>query len=95
MPSTPAQTVRLPACHDEYYPSQAQRLGQEGSVTVKYCIGVDNKIDGPLEILTSSGVPALDEAAGKCLAAGRFKAGTVEGKPVRSCRPIKITYKLK
>jgi hypothetical protein len=37
----------------------------------------------------------LDEAAGKCLAAGRFKAATVEGKPVRTCKPIKITYKLK
>jgi periplasmic protein TonB len=93
--STQIQTVRLPDCHEDYYPSQALRLQQEGSVTVKFCVGADNKLDGALEVLTSSGFPVLDEAAGKCLAAGRFKAATVEGKPVRSCKPIKITYKLK
>lgn len=93
--STSIQTVRLPDCHEDYYPQQALRQQQEGSVTVKFCVGVDNKIDGALEVISSSGFPVLDEAAGKCLAAGRFKAGTVEGKPVRSCKPIKITYKLK
>ena len=95
VPSTPITTVRLPDCHEDYYPSQALRLQQEGSVTVKFCVGVDNKIDGAVEVLTSSGFPVLDEAAGKCLAAGRFKAAVSEGKPVRSCKPIKITYKLK
>jgi len=95
VPSTPIQTVRLPDCHEDYYPTQALRLQQEGSVTVRFCVGTDNKIDGALEIMTSSGFPVLDEAAGKCLAAGKFKAAISEGKPVRSCKPIKITYKLK
>jgi protein TonB len=95
VPSTPIQTVRLPDCHEDYYPTQALRLQQEGSVTVRFCVGTDNKIDGALEILTSSGFPVLDEAAGKCLAAGKFKAAIADGKPVRSCKPIKITYKLK
>lgn len=95
VPSTAIVTVRLPDCHEDYYPSQALRLQQEGSVTVKFCVGPDNKIESALEVLTSSGFPVLDEAAGKCLAAGRFKAATVEGKPVRTCKPIKITYKLK
>jgi periplasmic protein TonB len=93
--STAISTVRLPSCSEDYYPSQALRLQQEGSVTVKFCVGADNKIEGAPEVITSSGFPVLDEAAGKCLAAGRFKAGTVEGKPVRSCKPIKITYKIK
>ncbi|MGB8694138.1 MAG: energy transducer TonB, partial [Steroidobacteraceae bacterium] len=95
VPSTAIVTVRLPDCHEDDYPSQALRLQQEGSVTVKFCVGPDNKIESALEVLTSSGFPVLDEAAGKCLAAGRFKAATVEGKPVRTCKPIKITYKLK
>ena len=56
--------MRLPDCHEDYYPSQALRLQQEGSVTVKFCVGVDNKIDGAVEVLTSSGFPVLDEAAG-------------------------------
>ena len=94
-PSTPIQNVRVPDCHEDYYPSSAMRQGQEGSVVVKMCVGSDSKLEGAPEILTSSGFPALDEAAGKCLAAGRYKAAVSEGKPVRSCKPIKVTYKLK
>jgi protein TonB len=93
--STPVKTVQQPDCGEDYYPSQALRLGQAGSAVVRVCIGVNNKIDGPIELLTSSGFPSLDEAAGKCMAAGRFKAGTVEGKPVRSCKDYKVTFKPK
>jgi periplasmic protein TonB len=93
--STPVKTVQQPDCGEDYYPSQALRLGQAGSAVVRVCINVSNKIDGPIELLTSSGFPSLDEAAGKCMAAGRFKAGTVEGKPVRSCKDYKVTFKPK
>ena len=91
--STPVKTVRTPDCGEDYYPAQSLRLNQQGSVVVRFCVGVNNKIDGPMEVLTSSGFPALDEAAGKCLAAGTYKAGTVEGKPARSCKDIKVTFK--
>jgi len=91
--STPVKTVRTPDCGEDYYPAQALRLNQQGSVVVHFCVGVNNKIDGPMEVQTSSGFPALDEAAGKCLSAGSYKAGTVEGKPVRSCKDIKVTFK--
>ncbi len=56
---------------------------------------MNNKIDGKVELVSSSGYPALDEAAGKCMAAGRFKAGTVEGKPARSYKDYKVTFKPK
>jgi TonB family protein len=91
--ATPVKTVRQPDCGEDYYPAQALRLNQQGSAVVRLCIGPNNKIDGPIELVTSSGFPALDEAAGKCMAAGTYKAGTVEGKPARSCKDYKVTFK--
>jgi protein TonB len=93
--ATPVTTVRLPECNEDYYPAQAKRLEQEGSVTVKVCVNAANKIEGPIEVVTSSGFPLLDEAAGKCISQGRYKAGTIEGKPATTCKQLKLTYKLK
>jgi periplasmic protein TonB len=94
--STPIQNVRMPDCGEDYYPSQAQRLQQTGSANVKFCVGPEGKIDPTsFEVTSSSGYPELDTAAGKCISAGKFKPGTVEGKPVRSCKTLKITFKLK
>jgi TonB family protein len=94
---TPAQgivTIRMPDCRKDYYPSQALRLQQEGSVVVKLCVGPDNKIDGPVEVLTSSGFPALDEAASQCVRAGRYEAGIVSGQPARTCKPVLVNFTL-
>lgn len=93
--TVPIKTVQQPDCGEDYYPSQAKRLEQEGSVVVKFCVSPANKIEGPIEVVSGSGFPALDEAAGKCIAAGRYRAGTVDGKPQTTCKNIKVTYKLK
>ncbi len=91
--STPVKTVQQPDCGEDYFPPQELRQGHSGSAIVRVCVGVNNKIDGPIALITSSGYPSLDEAAGKCMSAGRFKAGTVEGKPARSCKDYKVTFK--
>ncbi len=93
--STPVVTVQQPDCGEDYYPAQALRLDQHGSAVVKVCVGLNNKIDRPIELVTTSGFPMLDEAAAKCMAAGRFKAGTIEGKPAASCKNYKVTFKPK
>jgi protein TonB len=90
--ATPAKTVSLPSCGEDYYPAQELRQGHQGSAIVQICIGVNNKIDGPVELVSSSGYPALDEAAGKCMSAGRYRAGTVDGKPARTCKNYKVTF---
>jgi protein TonB len=95
VPATPMQTLRQPDCGEDYYPSQAKRLEQEGSVVIKMCTNPTGKIEGAIEVVTTSGFPLLDEAAGKCMAQGRFKAGTIDGKPALTCRNFKVTYKLK
>jgi protein TonB len=92
--STAIVTTRQADCKEDFYPSQAQRLNQEGTVIVNFCVGPDGKFDGAT-LKTTSGFPILDEAAGKCLAASRYKPATVEGKPVRSCKDIKVRYTLK
>jgi protein TonB len=91
--ATPIKTVRMPNCGEDYYPAQALRLNQQGSVVVKFCVGVNNKIDGPVEVVTSSGFPLLDDAAGKCVGAGGYKAGIVNGAPARTCKEMKVTFK--
>lgn len=95
IPGTPIQILRQPDCGEDFYPAQAKRLEQEGTVVIKYCVGPTNKLEGAIEVVTSSGFPLLDEAAGKCMAQGRFKAGTSEGKPTLSCKNIRVTYKLR
>jgi periplasmic protein TonB len=91
--ATPIKTVRTPNCLEDYYPAQALRLNQQGSAIVKLCVGANNKIDGPVEVVTSSGFPLLDEAAGKCIASGSYKAGIVNGQPARTCKEMKVTFK--
>ncbi len=90
--STPVKTISLPSCGEDYYPAQELRQGHKGSAVVRFCVGANNRIDGAFEIITSSGYPALDEAAGKCISAGRYKAGTVEGKATRVCKDIKVIF---
>jgi TonB family protein len=86
------QTVQHPTCGEDYYPAEALRLNQGGVVVARVCVGTNNRVDGPVEVIASSGVPELDEAATKCLAGGVYKAGTVNGVPARTCKDVKITF---
>ena len=92
--ATPVKTLQQPDCGEDYYPPQALRLGQSGSAVVRVCFGANSKIDSgkPIELITSSGFPSLDEAAAKCMSQVRVKTGTVEGKPVASCKDYKVTF---
>jgi len=92
---TPAHgviTLRMPKCGEDFYPSQARRLKQRGSAIVRVCIGVNNAIDRPVEVVSSSGFPLLDEAATKCVSAGHYAAGAVNGVPAATCKEFRVTY---
>lgn len=88
----PIKTIRMPDCGEDYYPVQALRLNQHGTVVVRVCVGVDNKVDRPVEVLRTSGFPLLDEAAVKCLGAGSYKAGIVDDHPAASCKEFNVTF---
>jgi protein TonB len=91
-PGTPIKPISMPDVHD-YYPEQARRDGQEGRAQVKVCVGANGKIVSA-ETATTSGFPALDEAAIKVAKAARFKPATSEGKAVDSCATLPVKFEL-
>jgi protein TonB len=92
VPGTPIKPISMPDVHD-YYPEQARRDGQEGRAQVKVCVGANGKIESA-ETASTSGFPALDEAAIKVAKAARFKPATSEGKPVESCATLPVKFEL-
>ena len=86
------QTLQQPTCGADFYPPEALKMNEGGEVVVRVCVGINNLVDGPVEVIKSSGVRSLDRAATSCVAAGKFKAGTKDGVPVRACKDMKITF---
>jgi len=92
------EPVHLPpqikdSCRPPDYPPAAKRLGQTGTVVVKFLIEVDGSVtDSAIE--TSSGYPRLDEAARDALALCSFKPGTVDGQPEKSWAQVQYNWKL-
>jgi len=79
---------------EDYYPAASKRLGEEGAPTVRVCLGPDSKLTGAPTIAQSSGSARLDEGAINLAKAGRYVAGTEEGKPVASCFDFRIKFQM-
>jgi protein TonB len=97
VPGTPLGQGRGFPNSEDYYPSGARRLGQEGIATVAVCVGADGKLSKEPNLEKSSGTASLDEAALKLVhaASGHFKPATVEGKPIEACGKLPIRFTLK
>ena len=80
---------------EEYYPAASKRLGEEGSPTVKACVGPSGKLSEDPSIAQSSGNARLDEAAIKYAKAGRYIAGSVDGQPSTDCLVFRVKFELK
>jgi protein TonB len=80
---------------EEYYPAASKRLGEEGSPTVKVCIGPQGKLSEEPTIATTSGNTRLDEAAIKYAKAGRYIAGSVDGAATTDCLVFRVKFELK
>lgn len=63
------------------YPDEARAAGLQGKVTLRLRIGVDGRVES-LKILTSSGVPSLDESALATVKQWRFEPARKLGRPV-------------
>ena len=79
---------------EDYYPAASKRLGEEGSPTIRVCVGPDNKLTEAPAVARSSGSARLDEGAVSLAKAGRYIAATDDGKPLASCFDFRITFKL-
>ena len=98
-PVAPAAPVRTGAvvnsanCEKPDYPSASRRLEEEGTVSLRFLVGVDGKVI-QAEVDKSSGFRRLDEAARAGLAKCHFKPATVDGKPEQAWASMKYTWRL-
>ena len=80
-------------CAKPAYPDLSRRKEEEGSVQLKFYIGVQGQVlDSQIE--KSSGYTRLDEAARTGLAQCQFKPGAIDGKPEPSWASLKYTWRL-
>ena len=92
-PVVTAAVISAASCEKPEYPSASKRLEEEGTVQLKFLVGVDGKvIESAVE--KSSGFRRLDEAARAGLSKCQFKPGTVDGKPQQSWASMKYTWRL-
>jgi periplasmic protein TonB len=98
-PAPPAPIARTAAvisassCEKPDYPSASRRLEEEGTVTLKFLVGVDGKVKESA-VEKSSGFKRLDEAARQGLSKCQFKPGTENGQPVEGWANIKYAWKM-
>ena len=98
-PVVKAEPVRVAAvvnsanCEKPDYPSASRRLEEEGTVSLRFLVGVDGKVI-QAEVERSSGFKRLDEAARAGLSRCAFKPATVDGKPEQGWATMKYTWRL-
>jgi protein TonB len=98
-PSRAAPPTRTPAsvsaaqCEKPDYPSASRRMEEEGTVSLRFLVGVDGKVIQS-EIEKSSGFKRLDEAAREGLSKCRFQPATVDGRPEQAWASMKYTWRL-
>jgi protein TonB len=68
-------------------------MEEEGTVTLKFLIGVDGKVL-QADIEKSSGYVRLDEASRNALSKCQFRPGTVDGKPEQSWITMQYKWRL-
>lgn len=94
--SPPARTVagvNMAQCDKPEYPSTSKRLEEEGTVSLRFLVGVDGKVIQS-EIEKSSGFKRLDEAARTGLSKCQFRPATVDGKPEQAWTTIRYVWRL-
>ncbi len=98
-PARLAPQARTPAnvsaadCDKPDYPSASRRMEEEGTVSLRFLVGVDGKVIQS-EIEKSSGFKRLDEAARAGLSKCRFQPATVDGRPEQAWASMKYTWRL-
>ena len=75
------------------YPISAARRGEQGAVLVMIHVAPDGHADD-VDILHSSGYPALDQAAVKAVRTWHFLPALRNGQPVESSFPFRVVFAL-
>jgi protein TonB len=82
---------------EDYYPPASKRLGEEGAVNVRACVGPNGKLTEDPTVAQTSGSSRLDEGAVKLAkaASGHYQAGTADGQPDTQCFVFRIKFELR
>ena len=83
----------MQAGDDPPYPSASRRLGEEGTVRLRFLISAEGRVL-QATVEKSSGSQRLDEAALQALAKRQFRPGTLDGKPEQSWATISYKWEL-
>jgi protein TonB len=82
---------------DDYYPSIAKRLEEQGVTTVRVCVGANGRLISDPTIAQTSGSPRLDDGALLLAKAGsgHYRAATEDGRAVNSCYSFRVRFALR
>lgn len=90
---TIAPKISASNCDKPEYPIASRRLTEEGTVQLKFLVGLDGRVIESL-VEKSSGFKQLDEAARRGLAKCNFVPGSKNGVAFESWASMKYTWKL-
>ena len=88
---TPPAAINSRAVSGADYPLEALILRQTGLTILRYVVLEDGSI-GPIEIVSSSGYPSLDEAATVIVRRWRFSPATQDGRPIRVWQRANVVF---
>jgi protein TonB len=82
---------------DDYYPSIAKRMEEQGVTTVRVCVGANGRLTSDPTIAQTSGSPRLDDGALLLAKAGsgHYRAATEDGRAVNSCYSFRVRFALR
>ncbi len=81
------------SCGKPAWPAEALAAGQTGTVTLSFLVSTEG-VSEQADVLTSSGVPSLDEAARVGIQQCRFRPATENGRPIASRAKIQYVWTL-
>ena len=85
--------IRFESCTRPAYPEHEANQNHQGIVTLRFLIGANGKVKKSL-VVTSSGYPALDEAARVAMAKCNFNPPVVNGRPVDAWTAVQYVWQL-
>jgi TonB family protein len=82
---------------DDYYPSIAKRLEEQGATTVRVCVGANGRLSSDPTVAQTSGSPRLDEGALLLAKAGsgHYRPSTEDGRAVNACYSFRVRFALR
>lgn len=90
--ATTPGSIRFETCARPEYPEQSLKQNHQGAVTLRFLLSKDGIVERSL-VQTSSGYPALDEAALVAISKCRFNPAMVDGKAVQAWTAIQYVWK--